>query len=668
MRKKFILSLFLLLFTIILPIRVTFLFSADDAEKVEFISDFNNFIPDDMEKTFTGLWRYIADLEEGIYKYKFIVDGEKTIDFNNRNITLSDGQIYNTRLVESLYFPRKGDGKIKTITHQLNRRYVNPVKRGEIYISIEFEKNDVEDVILHSNGIILNKEHIITSNTELYRFHLKTPADIFKYKFEIIDGKSIIYGYSSSHEFFEFDFNRPSIKLFDIPEWTKGITQYQIFPERFKNGDTSNDPLFSNNWNGPHDLNSLLFGFYGGDLQGVIDSSDYLYTLGIESIYFNPIFKASTSHKYNTEDYFQIDPHFGTEETFDNLLKTFHDKNIKIILDGVFNHTGTNFFAMKENFEKQKESRYLDWYEILSFPIRESPQSYSSWHNYASLPKLNNDNPEVKAYISKIIAYWTAKGIDGWRLDAVDQLPTRYWSNFIYPNIKSINEEVTIIGEYWIDSTHYFEDPSFDSVMNYIFRDAIIAYARGGRSLPFVNATNNYIQKYPPQVLHGLWNILGSHDTARILTVLEEDVEKLKLAVAIQMTFIGSPMIYYGDEIGMTGNNDPFCRIPFYWDENMWNREIYDFYKTLTNFRKESDALKKGSYNVLSNNGWILAYERKYEDEKIIVISNSRNSKEIFNFELDENYVDILTGKTYEKIENLEPQEILILSNSHKKY
>lgn len=659
--KKALFVVMILTFAVVsFSVSTTFLYSKE-ATSVYLVASFNNFEPIAMEKSFTGLWRYNVDLEPGEYLYKFIVDGERTIDFSNEDIETYNGEIFNVRTVqESFVFPKVGDGSVKKVYFDNERRYINPVQKGEIYLSIEFEKNDVEDVELQANASSIQKSVIESSNTIIYRFHVFTEAEVLKYRFLIHDSEEIIYGFNGTKEFFEFDFNHPIISYFDIPEWSKGRIYYQIFPDRFRNGDTSNDPQGTYSWNGPHNRNSLSFGFYGGDLQGVIDSIDHLEYIGVEAIYFNPIFEAQTPHKYDTTDYLKIDDSFGDEEVFSNMLEALHESDIKVILDGVFNHTGTEFFAMKENFLKQEESDYLDWYYIKSFPIKKSTESYEGWHGYADLPQLNNENPEVKAYINQVIGKWMSFGIDGWRMDAVDQLPETYWSA-LYENIKNINQEALVVGEFWRDATSYFEDPSFDSVMNYIFRDAAIAYAKGGRAINFVNTTNAYIDKYPPQVLHGLWNLLGSHDTERILTALGEDTQRMKLAVVLQMTFIGSPLIYYGDEIGMTGTTDPFCRVPFYWDDSKWNMEILDLYSQLAELRKESDALRKGDYTVLYADESVLIYERRYQSENVIIALNSKDSQIEIEYDLNGSYRDILTGESFNTIEKMPGKSFLVL-------
>ena len=656
--KKFLIIITLVLSTFIFSNKVAF-FYTKDASTVKIIGSFTNFKGESFKKTATGIWKYETDLKEGKYLYRYIIDGKETTDPLNTNYEEYNEKLYNVREVKDMYIPQKGDSKVKNIYFGVSREYINPVKPGEIYLSIEFDKNDVEDVTLIANAEKIEKTFYSLKDKDKYIFHVFTNYDELKYLFYIKDGEKIKYGYNNS--FFTFDFKHPQIKYFDVPSWSKGRVYYQIFPERFKNGNKGNDYVSTQNWNGPYSRDQLLFEFFGGDLQGVVESKEYLKELGIEGIYFNPIFEANSTHKYDTKDYLKIDPHFGTEEEFKKLINVFKKENIKIILDGVFNHTGVNFFAMQENFKKQKESNYLDWYFIKKFPIVKSADSYACWWNYPDLPKLNINNSKVKGYFNEVLGKWMSFGIDGWRLDAVDQIQTSFWSNFIYPAIKNTNKDALIVGEYWKDASDYFKAPSFDSVMNYIFRDSAISYANGGSAKSFVNTTNAYIDKYPPQVLSSLWNMLGSHDTERIFTMLHENLWSLKIAVGLQMTFVGAPVIYYGDEIGMTGEDDPFCRKPFIWDKTKWNMEVFNYYKKLIEFRKEHKALREGTYKVLKTKIGAIIFERRFNEDKVIVITNSKKIKTKIDFMLDGKYKDVLTGKEYNKIDYANPRSIMIL-------
>lgn len=612
-----------------------------------------------MEKISDSFWKYDIDLQQGKYYYQYIVDGKETYDPDNNDYEIIQNRFLNYKQVGE---DETGMPKLK-YEHSMKRMFINPVRYGEIYLCIGVEKATNQKINILVNGDIASTESFIIDDTQYQRFHVKSSAKLLKYLF-VCEKDNKVYTIGSSKDgskMFEFDFDNPQISYFDPPQWTKGSIYYQIFPDRFFNGDTENDPLAVRPWYEEYTSNTLSSYFYGGDLAGIIEKIDYLKELSVGCIYMNPIFEAPSTHKYNTTDYLKVDPSFGNEKILSDLIQKAHSQDIKILLDGVFNHTGDTFFAMKENFLRQQKSQYLDWYHILSFPITKSSKSYKCWWDYPDLPQLNLYNPKVRAYIAQVVSKWSGVGTDGWRLDAVDQIPNWFWKEFFMPLIKGINKDLFIVGEYWKDSSIYFEEPSFDSVMNYIFRDAAIAYAKGGSSQNFINSVSTYLKKYPPQVLHSLWNMLGSHDTERIFTVLGQDFEKLRIAVALQMTFIGSPIIYYGDEAGLTGEKDPFCRKPFPWDKERFNNNIYSLYKTLTAFRAENAALKYGSFKVICSKLGILAYEREYENDKVIVIMNSRSSANSCSIELDSQYKDLFSGTYYKKIETVGPKEVLIL-------
>jgi glycosidase len=658
-KLAFIFLLFIMVLTTF-SATVTFILDAKEAEEVYLIGDFLKNGKQKMEKSFTGLWRLRINLDEGKYLYKYEIDGKRKINYSNTNVDFKNNEVFNYRIVEGMYFESVGDGIVKEAIHETTREYINPVKPGEIYLSLKVRENDVEDVILEGNFSSVQKQIIDNEGMIEYRFHVLTEAPLLKYRFRIIDGKEIIIGYNNTETLFEFDFQNPKIAFFDVPDWAKGKVFYQIFTDRFRNGNEENDPVYTPDWYGEYTKDKLMFHHYGGDLDGVIKSENYLKELGIQAIYFNPIFESSSTHKYNTKDYLSIDHRFGTEETFKNLVDTLHSNDIKIIIDGVFNHTGTDFFAMEENFKKQKESDYLDWYYIKQFPIEEKPTSYESWQGYASLPELNIDNPEVKAFFNRVIGKWMMEDIDGWRLDAADQIPKYFWNDYFYPNVKSIDEETLIVGEYWKDSTEYFQSPSFDGVMNYLFKDAALLYIKNGQAKTFVKSTNSYLNKYPPQVIHSLWNLLGSHDTERIFTMLEEDVEMMKLISALQMTFVGAPLIYYGDEIGMTGGNDPFDRKPFPWKEEIWNEEILKHYKKMIELRKNRESLQIGDYKVLEAKEGLLIFERSTEKEQTIIVINSKNDS-IITDKLNGEFKDLYNNVIIEEVEKISAKSFMIL-------
>ncbi|MFP4461184.1 MAG: alpha-amylase family glycosyl hydrolase [Thermotogota bacterium] len=659
--KKTLICLMIVLFISNAFGAMTAFLTTSEASQVSIVGEFTGYEPEKMQQM-NQLWRYTTDLEPGSYLYRFIVDGESQLDFKNTELGVYQGEVYNVRTVSERSQSRIGDSTVSKSYFETSRQYINPVKRGEIYLIIGFDEGDVEDVILQSNALEYEKERFVHRKIEYFRFHVKTPAPVLKYRFVIKDDSEIVYGMGGSEEFFSFDFDHPIIDYMNIPEWSRGAIVYQIFPDRFKNGNTEIDLENTPDWHATPNATQLSSSLYGGDLQGIIDSMDHLNTLNVDNIYLNPIFQADSVHKYNTTDYLKIDPAFGNEDDFELLVDQLHEHDMEVILDAVFNHTGTAFFAMEENFQKQEDSEYLDWYFIQQFPIEESADSYRTWQGYASLPKLNTQNPQVRGYLAQVLGKWFSQSVDGWRLDTTDQYSKVFLREFLYPTIMNIKSNAILVGEYWDQASEYFNTDCMNSVMNYLFSDMTLTYVRGGSANGFISSSLNYLNLYPPQIIDGIWNMLGSHDTARFLTLLNEDLAAAKLAVVLQMTFKGSPLIYYGDEIGMTGETDPYCRKPFPWErEGQWNSELFELYQALTALRSDSEALKKGTVDFIYNKAGVLGFKRVYEDEKILIFTNSRSKPFNVELELDGIYEDVSNGEPVEYIDMLEGKEFLIL-------
>ncbi|MCX6136013.1 MAG: glycoside hydrolase family 13 protein, partial [Ignavibacteriales bacterium] len=361
------------------------------------------------------------------------------------------------------------------------------------------------------------------------------------------------------------------------PPWVADAIFYQIFPDRFSNGDRSNDPAGTEEWGAkPTPRN-----FFGGDLRGIIERLPYLKDLGITAIYLNPIFTAGSNHKYNAADYQSIDPSFGSNDIFKEFLRICHTESIRVVIDGVFNHTGTDHRAFKDVKARGAVSSYAGWYNIFSYPVQPpSKPNYECWWNYGSLPRLMVQNPDVRNHLFEITRYWTELGVDGWRLDVANEIPHAFWKDW-RKLVKSINPDCYITGEIWTDASAWLQGDEFDAVMNYRFREACLDYfVRGTISgTAFVAALNHVRSTAPEESAFAMQNLLGSHDTERILTFCRDDVGTERLAVLMQMTYVGAPMVYYGDEIGMTGGKDPDCRRTMIWDESRWNTELRTYYK-----------------------------------------------------------------------------------------
>ncbi len=410
-----------------------------------------------------------------------------------------------------------------------------------------------------------------------------------------------------------------------VPSWISDAIFYQIFPDRFFNGDPNNDPPNVKPWGSLPTSN----GFQGGDISGIIQKMDYFVDLGINTLYLNPIFLSSTTHGYNTTDYLKVDPKLGDLALFQKLLKIAHKHQIRIVLDGVFNHCGRGFFAFTDVLENQSESPYKDWFSISRFPIDAyssgDARDYLGWWKHKSLPKLNTYNPRVRKYIFDVARYWIEQGIDGWRLDVPNEIDDDgFWAEF-RSIVKSQNPEAYLVGEIWNIDGRWVDDTHFDGLMNYPIREAILNLLNEKWTIgQFVDRIQNLIYAYPLENIEAMYNLLGSHDTERLRTVLGNQ-EKIKLAILLLFTLPGAPAIYYGDEVGVEGGKDPDCRRAFPWKEKDWIENIRTTTKDAIMLRKTYAGLRTSTFeNIFTDDtAKILAFSRGEGKEKIMIIVNA---------------------------------------------
>lgn len=408
------------------------------------------------------------------------------------------------------------------------------------------------------------------------------------------------------------------------PSWLEDTVFYQIFPERFFNGDPANDPPQVSPWG----EKPQLFNFFGGDLAGIIEKISYLQELGINGLYLNPIFDAPSNHKYDTRDYLRISPEFGDLRTYLRLVGELHKAGIRLILDGVFNHTGDQFWAFRDLMAKGKDSPYHQWYHCRQYPVCQEPNpNYECWWGIKTLPKLNYSSPDLVRYILQVVEYWTKTGIDGWRLDVPNEVIREFWPVF-RRLVKSINPDAYIVGEIWEDATPWLKGDMFDAVMNYCLRDLMVSFFAKGETdaAGFDRGLCDLRARHSEQVTRSMFNLLGSHDTPRFLTLCKGKKEKMLLTLLFLLTYPGVPVIYYGDEIGMTGEKDPDCRKTMIWDETLRDKEIFHAVKALIRLRKNKEALKKGEFRtaVAGNNG-VYGYWRIYGESRLLVLLNRTN-------------------------------------------
>ncbi|MDO9085982.1 MAG: glycoside hydrolase family 13 protein [Anaerolineaceae bacterium] len=449
------------------------------------------------------------------------------------------------------------------------------------------------------------------------------------------------------------------------PSWIKNAIIYQIFPDRFYNGDSTNDPENIQNWGSK----PTLWGFQGGDLFGIIQKLDYLIDLGINTIYLNPIFKAASNHRYDTIDYFQVDPNLGTMETFHELINAAHKNEIKVILDGVFNHTGRGFFAFNDLLENEENSSYRYWYHVYHFPIDAySPgkaKDYAAWWGFKSLPKLNTDHQPVRDYLFSVAKYWIEQGADGWRLDVPNEIDDdSFWSEF-QNIVRKTNPDAYICGEIWEADTKWVEKGYFDGLMNYPLRSALIdVLSRKISPTTFLQLTNNLLKIYPLENRFAMFNLLGSHDTERIRTILHDDFGLIRLAFLFIFTFIGAPVIYYGDEIGTRGGKDPECRRAFPWDPYQWDLHLQQTIEKFIQIRRIFPALRVGEFIPLNTDDEkdIFSFARIYEKNIFIMVFNCSDKSQTFEIKIDG-----LDFDNKKRLNNLIGEEFFAINQSNYK-
>ncbi|MBE1444549.1 alpha-glycosidase [Paenibacillus sp. OAS669] len=448
-------------------------------------------------------------------------------------------------------------------------------------------------------------------------------------------------------DYYDFPYIHP-IDTNSVPEWAKSAVFYQIFPDRFANGDPSNDPEGVSPW-GEQPTGDNRF---GGDLQGIIDKLDYLTDLGINAIYLTPVFEAPSNHKYDTTNYKKVDPSFGSNELLRKLVDACHARDIRIILDAVFNHCGEQFPPFQDVLKHGEQSEYADWFHVNSFPLecKDGIPSYDTFGFFGSMPKLNTANPKVKHYLLDVVEYWTKEvGVDGWRLDVANEVDHHFWRDF-RKVVKAANPEAYIVGEVWSDSLKWLMGDQFDSVMNYPFSNKLLEFfsASSMDGFTFANRMGGLLMRYPQQTNEVVFNMLCSHDTPRALTRVGGDKRRLKLCIVFLLTYMGTPCIFYGDEIGLTGKDDPDCRKCMEWDPDKQDRELYDFYKLLIGLRRKREALVKGSFRFLKadRGDSRIIYERLGGGEHLTVWMNNTEEKTVLSHPMDTaDWSDALTGE-----------------------
>lgn len=529
---------------------------------------------------------------------------------------------------------------LAAIRHRSTEDYIYPRSRNELAVSLEASRNDIQKCSLvfwpryetdRSKRSCIRLEPALQDRyTDYYRALIRTDgiSAYTRYYFLLENGNEKLYfgknGFSAEDEeenFFEFLWPNPT-DGYRAPDWAKNQIYYQIFPERFRSGDARLTPKDADEWGSLPTREN----FMGGDLRGIIEKLDYIRELGATCIYMTPIFKAPSNHKYDTVDYFDIDPAFGTKDTLSELVAEAHKRGLKLLLDGVFNHCGYYWPPFQDVVENGEKSKYKDWFFPHFFPVNEQLENYDCVGHYKWMPKINLANPETREYFISVGRYWIEHfDIDGWRLDVADEVPTAFWELFS-ASIKEVKPDALLLGETWGDAGRLLKPDRLDSAMNYLFRDAASDWLAKQRITPteLDHRLNRMLALYPPETAERLYNPLDSHDTARF-RFLCADKRLHECALVLQMTIPGCPAIFYGDEIGLEGDNDPGCRLCMEWDTEKQNRELFTFCQKLIAQRKNSESLIYGDFlSILCDDeANVYGFMRKSEHETCLIFINA---------------------------------------------
>ncbi|WP_058304411.1 alpha-glycosidase [Gorillibacterium timonense] len=533
----------------------------------------------------------------------------------------------------------------EAIFHTPKSNYAYAYDNNTLHISLKSKKGDLTNVnLLYGDPYywadgeqVMEKMAMSLSGTDdLFDYWfaaISIPVKRFSYLFEVSDGQeTLIYGErgftaeKARNRIFRFPYLNET-DVFKAPDWVKRTIWYQIYPDRFANGNPEGKTGKLSEWG----TESLPGAVFGGDLQGIIDHLDHLVELGVNGIYLTPIFKSPSDHKYDTIDYFEIDPQFGDKETFRQLVDACHERGIHIILDAVFNHSGFLFEKFQHVLTHKGQSPYVNHFHIQELPEEGDPV-YETFAYVKEMPKLNTENPEMKQYLLDVAKYWVEEfGTDGWRLDVANEVDHAFWRSFRQA-VREANPDTYIIGEVAHDANAWLQGDQFDAVMNYPFTEMVVDFIAKNRinAEQYANEVVKQLHNHSANANEVAFNLLGSHDTPRILSVCGDDKDKLRLAFLLLLTYTGAPTIYYGDEIGLDGDGGDFSyyRKCMEWDKEKQDRNLFAFMQKLIYLRKNVKPLYASSQlSILEADGDAnyLVFSRSYEKETVLVALNNGN-------------------------------------------
>lgn len=469
--------------------------------------------------------------------------------------------------------------------------------------------------------------------------------------------------------------------VIECPQWVREAVFYAIFPDRFARGTGIIKPNNLESW----DSAPTVHGFKGGDLYGIIEHLDYIEDLGINALYLTPIFTSTANHRYHTHDYFTVDPILGGNKALRCLLDEAHRRGMRVMLDAVFNHASRGFYQFNHTLENGKMSPYVDWfhfnqewlssgqplraYDYVGMPIPEPTErrglesfGYQAWWDLPELPRFNMKNPQVRDFLLEVARFWIDFGIDGWRLDVPEEIDyLDFWADF-RNEVRKVNPEAYLVGEIWHDAIGWLNGDRFDAVMNYIVGLSVLCFFGGkkmdtnllclsgyadplvqpGRDIAPIDANTlaadikQNLSLHSREINEVQFNLVTTHDTPRLLSIMQGDTVPVKMIMLFLNTFLGAPCIYYGDEIGLQGRENPGCRGAFPWDESKWDNDLRACIKRYTKLRHQRRSLQYGDFNILMADGDVFIYSRQHEDEITVVVFNIGNKKQSVTFTLPE--------------------------------
>ncbi|MBM7453712.1 glycosidase [Acholeplasma morum] len=579
----------------------------------------------------------------------------------------------------------------KNTLHIWLRTQANDFKSVKLLYGDPFRYEPVDDDHIHWVWVQenANDEEMVKRFTdkEYDYYFLSIKPEHLRVKYAFLLDERYLYGVREIYDLKDGDatkkfnlfnyFNYPFLNeadIISIPSWVKDTVWYEIFPERFRRGKNSVNPV-TNAWGVPSE-NVTNHMFFGGDIPGIIESLDYIKDLGITGIYFTPLFESPSAHKYDTTNYFKIDPAFGTNEDFKVLVQESHKRGIKVVLDAVFNHCGYDHPFFQDVVKHGKASKYYNSFFVkdepmLNFKLNEHGKPIYSrglipnYHTFAFtpyMPKWNTEDPLARQHLLEVAEYWIKEyDIDGWRLDVSNEVSHDFWKAF-RQTVKKAKKDAFIFGENWDYSMPWLGGDQIDTVMNYELVYLIWQFFGHDPNIPTIEASelvrlsNKLLASYPQQITENMFNLVDSHDTARILDRSLENRDLAFLTYLFMFSFPGTPTIYYGGEIGITGKHDPDNRRCMIWDESKQDLAFKDRIKTLISWRKTHEAFKSSDLRWIHHDDSkrVIVYEKLAGETFVFLINSSNQDQTIsikglegINLETNESIKDTFTLSPY---------------------